>query len=69
MKNIESKNLGEKYVCSNSRVNKIVQFFWDKSKQDSWYCLLCKDVIRDIRRCDVCGIYGHEECVGFMSYD
>jgi len=40
------------------------------AKNESWYCFLChEDVQRDMRKCDVCASYVHEECAGLTQYD
>lgn len=39
-------------------------------KSESWYCYLCtEDVVKDMRLCDRCKKYVHEECVGLTAAD
>lgn len=39
-------------------------------KKESWFCLICnEDRIADMRICNMCGIYVHEECVGLSKQD
>lgn len=40
-----------------------------KSKE-SWFCeICCKNVVKDMRKCDTCYKYVHEECVGLTEED
>ena len=38
--------------------------------KESWYCFVCnKDEVKDMRMCNLCGKYVHEECVGLTKGD
>ena len=41
-----------------------------EKKIEGWYCAVCwEDVVKDKRRCALCGLYVHEECVGITKED
>lgn len=57
----ETENTTEESRASVSR---------QKTMKESWFCHICEeDRVEDMRLCDTCGKYVHEQCVGLTQED